>query len=303
MTTPQTTTDPDAQFADIRDEVTAAGGQFISLPHHVLVHLPGRDRLVATFDNRAALNTKEQRRPWGDALIRDQGWGCLGVMAREQNWYRCPELYPALERLVADTLIPAYDAFSLYGNSMGGFGALTFARLFPDPITVTFNAQTSLEHDVVPFERRFEPGRSLGDWTGPYIDGVEGAKDAAKNYVFYDPMVKEDNLHALRLDAPNAVMLPCPWLTHPFMPVLASMQLLKPTAIAALDGSLTRDGFFRDYRRRRFSDRYMQELLTAAMERGHTKLARAALDLRLSQRPSRHEELLRGIVTTGGVNA
>lgn len=300
MNAQDTSTGRYAQFADIRKEVSELGGQYIELPTHVIVHIPGKDRLVATFDNRAALNSNDQRRPWGDKLILEQGWGCLGVMAIEQNWYRCPDLYPTLETLVANTLVPAYSGFSLYGNSMGGFGALTFSRLFPDPITVTFNPQTSLMHDVVPFERRFEPGRGLGDWTGPYVDGAEGAACAAKNYVFYDPMVVEDKLHALRLVGANSVMFPCPWLTHPFMPVLASMQLLKPSAVSALEGTLTRKTFFDDFRRRRFSDRYMQELLTAAVSRGHSRLARAALEKRLLQRQSNQGDLLEGIVAAGG---
>lgn len=296
MDTSHDRTDPFASFEEIKQDVLERGGQYIELPSHVIVHIPGKDRLVACFDNRACVFSKKPRRPWGDSLVLSQGWGCLGVMALRQDWFRSELVFAALEDLVQSKLLPAYKSFSLYGNSMGGYGALAFAKLFPDPIVVTFNPQTSLEPTVVPFERRFEHGRSLGSWDGDYVDGVAGSTGAEKVYVFYDPMVKEDKLHAVRLDRPNAVMVPCPWLTHPFMSMLASMQLLRPVAIKALAGNLTRDGFYRDFRRRRSSERYMYELLTAAVARNHVDLARKALARRLEVWPSRDPDLLTAIV-------
>ncbi|MCV2870110.1 hypothetical protein OEW28_15885 [Defluviimonas sp. WL0002] len=292
----QTNADMFLRFDDIRREVLEAGGQYIVLPSHVIVHVPGKERLVVAFDNRASINGSNPRRPWGDALIRSQGWGLLGVMSTKQNWYRCPALFAALEDLCSGPLLDQYDHFSLYGNSMGGYGALTFASLFPDPIVVTFNPQTSLSPDVVPFERRFEPGRSLGDWSGPYIDGKQGAANAQKVYVFYDPMVLQDKLHALRMEGENAVLLGCPWLTHPFMSMFASMQLLRPTAVSALKGELNRSDFYRSFRRRRSSDRYMYELLSAAVARNHLRLAQKGLQKRLLEWPAADQAMLEAIV-------
>lgn len=268
-----------AKFADLRADVARAGGQVILLPSHIIAYFPGdRERLVVTFDNRAALNHEARPTIWGDALLKDKKWGRLGVMSLEPNWFRCEQLYAALEDLAANTLVPAYDNFGIYANSMGGYAALTFAGLFPNAITVTANPQTTLDEDIAPFETRFRMNKRLGDWTGRYVDGLDGARTAQKNYVFYDPMVKPDKLHALRLAGDNTELFPCPWMGHPFITIALTIKFWKPAVLASLEGKIDRAAFYHSFRARRQTPRYMQELLQGAVNRNHPRLARHALD-------------------------
>lgn len=207
----------DTGFERLREDVDASGGFWRETEHHVLAYLPGRERLVIGFDNLATVDVIP-RRIFGEPLIRAQGWGALGVLAKRKDWYRDASLFTEMERVANDGLFAQYPATSLYGASMGGFGALTFARLIPGATVFAFAPQTSLADDLVPFEGRYSFVRRFTDWSGPYRDAAEGIAEASVVQVVYDPTVPEDAAHAARLTGPNVRLLPQAYLTHKVPP-------------------------------------------------------------------------------------
>lgn len=281
---PETGADGVDRFAEARALAAAAGGFVIDLPNHLLVHIPppggpaGR-RLVVSFDNLASPRSQPPHLPWGHALFGKEGWGVLGVLARQGDFLRSEPLYDALERLAAQGLFASYGAVSMYGSSMGGYGAATFARLAPGCTVLAFAPQSTLDRDRAPFERRYPYAARMFDWKGRYSDAAEGIGAAGKAYLLYDPAVPEDRLHVRRLLAakPDAIALRCPFMSHKLPPALLRMKLLKPVALEGLAGSLTPKGFYRAIRARRENTAHRLRVIAAAVARGHLPLAERAV--------------------------
>lgn len=282
---------PDAAFDGIRARAAAAGGFVRDLPAHVLAFLPAPGpvprsarRLVITYDNLAAVRETEARIPWGQDFLVAQGWDVLGVMIRRKDWFRDPELIAAMEALATGGFFAGYGAVSAFGASMGGFGALTFAGLYPGATILAFAPQSTLDPALAPFETRYRYARRTLPWTGAYADAAAGAAAAGRLYLAFDPRLGEDAAHVARLSGPNAVALPMPHLGHKLPPALQRMGQLKPLARAALDGTLDLAAFRRMMRARLASPAYVEALLARAAERGHAAMALRAADRWLAER-------------------
>ena len=272
----------DEGFEELRGIAERTGGFFQETQHHVLAHLPGRDRLVVGFDNLASVNDLP-RRVFGQPLIRGQGWGALGILVKRKDWFRDAALFDALERIAADGLFRSYPEVSFYGASMGGFAALTFCRLSPGATVLAFAPQSTLAPDLAPFENRYRFVRRFTDWSGPYRDAAEGVSTARTVQIVYDPTIPQDAAHASRIAGPNVQLLPCAHLTHKVPPALRRMNLLKEVTLAGLHGSLDRDSFARMMRGRRNSIPWTVAMLEHAAAHGHARLALRVLDARLEK--------------------
>lgn len=275
-------------FDDIKAQALAKedqGAFFVELKDQILVHIPGKDRLVVSFDNHASISEDqtETRLPWAYGLIAKRGWGCLGVMNKRNGFYQQPDLHAALEAMRDDGFFKSYPAVSLYGASSGGFGACVFAGLAPNATVVATAPQSSLAHRLAPFETRYQYARRIELWNdreAPYQDAAIGLASAAKAYLFYDPYEVIDAQHLKRLRGANTVVLRCPHFTHKIPPVMRRLGLLKTIFEPALEGTLTPQEFYKAIRARKSVPMYQLKLLQDAMERGHFDLAeRTALTL------------------------
>lgn len=256
--------------------MTAAGGWFIDRPNHALSWLPGQGkRLVVTFDNLAALRETENRSPWGQAFLAAQGWDVLGVMAKRNDWFRDLPLWTALEGLRDDGFFSRFGAVSMYGSSMGGFGALAFAPLAPGCTVFAMAPQSTLCQTRAPFENRYRQARAYTDWSGPWADAAEGMKAAGRAYIAFDRYVPQDAAHVDRLIGPNVVPLAMPHLGHKLPPALQKMKILKALSTEALSGDLSLLRFAQLFRARHGSMPWKADLLERAREKGHLPLARA----------------------------
>lgn len=271
---------PGDPFAHQRKRVAAAGGFLIDLPHHVLSYLPGRgERLVVSFDNLAAVRETGDRQIWGQKFLLDHGFGLLGVQIRRKDWFRDAALIGALQGLRDEGFFRRFAAVSMYGASMGGFGALAFAPLAPGCTVLAFAPQRSLDRALCPFEARYRHARGSTDWTLPFSDAAAGAAAAGRVYLAFDPRLTEDRLHAAALAGPKVLPLPMPHLGHKLPPALLKMGLLKDLSLSALEGRLDAAGFARAMRARRQSVPWLADLLTRARTSGHQRLG-----LRLAER-------------------
>lgn len=278
---------PEAAFDAVRACTKRSGGFYYDLPDHLVVYLPqgetprAQQRLVITYDNLASRRELTRRMPWGHSFLEKEGYDILGVLAKRNIWFRDPLLFERLEALSASGFFGDFAAVSAFGSSMGGYGALAFASLYPDATVLAFAPQSSLARKIVPFERRYPYARKQGNWSGAYRDAAQGAAHAARSYILYDPYELEDAAHAARLAGPRAQLLRLPNHSHKLPPALKQMGRLKDVVRAGLTGTLDTDTFYQMMRDRRTSVAYLADLLEAARARGHYELglraARAAL--------------------------
>lgn len=265
-------------FEQIRQLATSVGGTFYETERHAVVHIPGRDRLLVGFDNLSSLTVEGPRKPWAYDLARGQGWGSLGVMIKTRDWFRSPDLWAYLGFLRDRGLFAGYPAVSMYGSSMGGYGACVFAPLAPGCTVVAFAPQSSLSMQDAPFESRYAYARNTFDWTTPeWRDAADGIDAAGKAYLVYDPTIPEDLQHAKRLMVPQAINLAWPDLTHKVPPSLKRMGILKSAAIGMLDGTMTPQSFHRLLRARLQTPAYIHRMLERASLKGHHMLVERAL--------------------------
>jgi len=259
-------------------EIHAGGdrqGSYTSLDNHAVLHIR-RDpaRLVVTFDNLANVNdTSPAREPWAYRFVRESGASHLAVMARRKDWYRCAQLIAHLQGMADAGVFAGPDRVWLTGTSMGGFAALAFASLAPGATVIAFSPQTTLDAELVPWERRFAMGRAR-NWSLPHSDAAFEIDETARVFVLYDPFFAPDRRHVARLEGDGVTHLRT-WCSGHFSPVfLRRAGLLKPVMRHALDGTLTPELFYGLYRARRRLPWYRKALQTNAQERGHESLAR-----------------------------
>lgn len=267
-------------FSEIRDLASQRGGEFHETENYAVVHLPGKDRLLCGFDNLSSIKSEGPRKPWAFELAESHGWGMLGVMVKRNDWYQSPDLVPVMEGLQERGLFSSYSAVTMYGASMGAFGAATFARLAPGCTVVAFAPQSSLAADLAPFEKRYKFAKKITDWsTGRYRDAAEGIRSADKVYLVHDPLIAMDRSHVERLAGENTVDLRWPYLTHKIPPAFRRMKILKPMALEMIQGTMCEARFFELLRARKTCTAYLVRMLDGAADRGHAKLGLAAMKI------------------------
>ncbi|MFN6925740.1 MAG: hypothetical protein ACK4P8_08825 [Tabrizicola sp.] len=273
-------------FARQRQRAADLGGFLWELDRHVLTWLPGRgERLVVTFDNLAAVRETVDRIAWGQAFLQAQGFDILAVQIKRRDWFRDSQLIAALQSLRDDGFFSRFPAVSMYGSSMGAFGALAFAPLAPGCTVMAFAPQRSLDPTLCPFETRYRHARLTTDWTLPFGDAAEGLHAASRAYVAFDPTQPEDTQHAAALSAPNVTFLPMRHMGHKLPPGLLKMGLLKALSLKAFNAQLELPEFARMMRARRDSIPWRADLLARCRARGHYRLGLKAAAWMMTDRP------------------
>ena len=138
---------------------------------------------MITFGNLSTSREAGERFPWAHALVAQQGRSILGVINNTNDWFRAANLHRALERLSAQGFFAGFDRICVYGSSMGGFGALTFAPLFPKSHAVVFAPQSTLDRRRASFETRYRFARRNNDWHGQWSDAAEGVRALRSGYL------------------------------------------------------------------------------------------------------------------------
>lgn len=260
---------------------------------HYLDFTPDGEDLVLTFDADEA-GSDAARLPWLYKPFRDEGLAVLGVKMKRADWYRGEALQAFFQSMDFHDLLHAYRRVVFTGSSMGGFGALTFSTV--GSLVIAHNPQTTLDPELTPWDKRFPDSRLL-DWSGRFARAEEGARQAERVFVTYDPFDAADARHVARLDPGNLVPLKAPMLGHPLAGFLRRIGLLAELVPLALSGDLTPEWWHGAIRRRRDLARY--HLLMA--DRVGTPEAMAKLMARawlLSADERRTQERIRRLVTS-----
>jgi hypothetical protein len=213
---------------------------------------PEGEDLVLSFDADDS-SANPDRLPWLYRPFRDQGLAVLGVKMKRADWFRGEALHDFFQSPDFRLLIGGYDRVLFTGSSMGGFAALTFST--PGSLVLAHNPQTNLDPALTPWDTRFPESRSL-DWNGRFARAEDGARQAARVFVTYDPFDAIDSRHVDRLDPANLVRLKAPLLGTPLPGFLRRIGLLTELVPLALSGELTPEWWYGAIRKRRELARY-----------------------------------------------
>ncbi|MCE5972294.1 hypothetical protein LZA78_02150 [Sinirhodobacter sp. WL0062] len=265
------------------DEICPAGprkGYFHWLGHHGASFVDrGPEHLVVTFDNLHNVgDIRPERNPWAAKFCADNGWSHLGIISQRPDWLRDADLIAFFREQADRGFFERFRRVSFAGTSMGGFGAVAFSALSPGATVVAFSPQSTLDRQLVPWERRFAKGRSA-DWSLPFSDAAQGITTARKVWLIYDPFNAPDRRHVERLAGPNVTALRAPGLGHKTALALNRMGLLQPVIESALDGQLETRAFAQMIRARRSLFIYREEMAGYLTRRGQEARANRLRDL------------------------
>ncbi len=156
------------------------------------VLFPGRsDRLIVTFDHRRADRAGFAPANHATSFAR-QGFSQLSIKTAANDWFvnRDTEaLERALEGVTAD-----HERVQALGYSMGGYGALRFARALRARQVVAVSPQASIDPSRVPWDPRYSvEGRG---WDGALGDLGPRAVPRLSGLIVLDPFVRPDLRHA-----------------------------------------------------------------------------------------------------------
>lgn len=235
---------------------------------HTALFVKSGKTLIISFENLDHVYAQGNRLPWGFEFVQKQGWSILGMMAHGWTWYRDEAVFAFFNRLRDEKFFDQFDRVVFYGASMGGYAACAFAAACPGATVVAISPQATLDRDLCSWEKRYHKVWKR-DFTSQYGYAPDMSATAQNVYIFYDPLEPPDAMHAALFQNPNVTKFKCRFQGHRIASGLQQMGILKSVVTACVDGTLTRDGFYKLLRARRDFKRYLRELILRIDETKH----------------------------------
>jgi pimeloyl-ACP methyl ester carboxylesterase len=231
----------------------------ISLEHKSLF-LRGNSTLVVTFDNLDDARQSPDRMPWGVNFISSMGWSSLGIMAHGHTWYRDPALIRYFDELAEDRFFEGFEKVVFYGTSMGGYAAAAYSAASPGSTVIAVNPQATLERDRAGWETRFRPAWRR-DFSGRYGFAPDSIRQARKMYLFYNPAIQADAMHASLFWGDNVHKIRCAHMGHGILSVWRQMGVLKKIVAGCVNDDISSLGLYQLLRARRVSPAWQKMML------------------------------------------
>ncbi len=247
---------------------------------------PGSDVLAVTFDNLSSVGEYDPPQPWLRWRMEQAGISILGLMASRKDWYRNPDT-PALISALRDVgIFGRFRRVVFVGASMGGFAALAYAPMVPGAAVLAFSPQSTLSRDIAPFERRYRYAARKWDWSDTaHLDGAEAGRAGAEITLVYDPFVKEDREHALRIVGAGVRHVPVALMGHRAIRQIKAVGGLQDMLEGVIKGTTDWPAFWRTFRARRAQTAWQRALVAEATARGHAARLPGALAALLRSNP------------------
>lgn len=203
-----------------------------------------------------------------------RGYAHLHIQSRDNDWFINGET-EAFES-VLQQFSARFDEVVAMGFSMGGYGALRFARVLHLSRVMAISPQVSIDPALVPFDRRYRAeargwDTDLGDMTtrGTAVQGV----------VLVDPFKPLDLGHGRMVCEifPNLHLVKLPCGGHPATRTIRQGGRFDWLKTALAEDTLNPRDITRAHRDvRRKSESYWRHLSVVAKGHGHQDLARFA---------------------------
>ncbi|WP_143093016.1 phosphoadenosine phosphosulfate reductase [Celeribacter neptunius] len=230
------------------------------------VFLDEKPRLLVSFDTfERSTERTDKGYPLGMELASQQGWSSLTLLAHSSddnaNWFRSKKIYRYFDRLVDEGFFEDFDQVVFYGAGACGYAAAAYSVVAPGATVITIAPQATLESRLASWDRRFPKTRRM-DFTSRYgfaPDMIDGAEQA---YVFYDPRIEADAMHAALFHKPHVTNVPCRLFGSDPEYEMIEMKALAPILEAAMLGTLTPRVITRALRNRHFNGGYQRRLLS-----------------------------------------
>lgn len=227
--------------------------------------------LLVSFENIDTVLSRPDARPMAYHLIADHGWSALTIMSDGDSWFRSPRIYAYFDRLVDDGFFEDFDNVVFYGEGACGYAAAAYSVAAPGAKVVALRPQATLDPRVANWDNRYRKQRrnNFTDRYGYAPDMIDAADTA---YIFFDPEIAEDSMHAALFTKPNVVKLRMRHLGYQMERHLTQMKILPEMIFEAGEGILDEDVFYRAYRIRRRYLPYLRGLLKHLKHDGRDQL-------------------------------
>lgn len=246
-----------AQLAGLADE----SGYFEPLgDSHSVGFFDEGKTLVVTFENINSVLSRPDARPMAYHLIDTHGWSALTLFSEGDTWFRDPRVIGYFDRLVDDGFFEDFDNVVFYGEGSCGYAAAAYSVASPGAKVVALRPQATLDARVANWDSRYKHMRKM-DFSHRYGYAPDMIDAADSAYIFYDPEILQDSMHAALFTKANVTKLRMRHLGYHLEKHLLQMSILPDMIREAGDGVLDEDVFYRAYRVRRRYLPYLRNLL------------------------------------------
>ncbi|RBP93648.1 hypothetical protein DFO80_10572 [Rhodobacter sp. 140A] len=242
-------------------------------PAHAALFADRGPVLLVSFESRGAIRSRgEGQMPLGYAVAETADHSSLTLISDRDTWFRDPAVYAFFDRLVDDGFFEDFDRVVFYGAGPCGYAAAAFSVVAPGATVIAIQPQATLEPRLTGWDDRFTEMRRLcfTDRYGFAPDMLEGVGRA---YVLFDPAVTLDAMHAALMARPWVELLACFGAGSTVERMLTDLDVLETMLTQACAGSFDAMSFWRLYRTRRTSGRYLRHRLAHLEGAGRTYLA------------------------------
>ncbi|QYK42993.1 MAG: phosphoadenosine phosphosulfate reductase [Paracoccaceae bacterium] len=239
-------------------------------PRHRAVFCDDGTTLLVTFEQAETVRAEAPGRlPFGLTLARAYGWSQLCILAEGTTWWRDEGVWRYMDRLVDDAFFEDFDRVLFYGAGPGGYAAAAYSVVAPGAQVLAICPQATLTPALAGWDARFPAARRL-DFTGRYGFAPDMTEGAGHAHVVFDPLERDDAMHAALFHRPWVTLLPARRLGGNLELVLRRLGVLDGLIVAAVEGRLDRAGFARALRMRRNYGPYLKRMLQISADTGHT---------------------------------
>ncbi|MEM6889106.1 MAG: phosphoadenosine phosphosulfate reductase [Pseudomonadota bacterium] len=232
----------------------------LSPRHYAVLSEHGSTLMVSfeTLDSILALSPLAQ--PLGWDMARRLGWSTLSLISRGETWFREESVFEYIDALSDDGFFDEFDTVLFYGAGSGAHAAAAFSVAAPGARVLCIQPQATLDPLRAGWDTRFAHMRRT-DFHSRYgyaPDMIDAAEAAC---VIFDPLEREDAMHASLFHASHVMQLPMHGMGAALASDLWQMGVLHDTIAQTAAGTLTRSGFARALRARRGHLPYLHRLL------------------------------------------
>ncbi|MFC0407388.1 tetratricopeptide repeat protein [Roseomonas elaeocarpi] len=170
---------------------------------------------------------------WGKHFCQQAQINAVGFMCRRSDWFPASAMLPAIAQVLPQ--ISQFRHRITYGGSMGGFGALRYAKELGADTTIAYSPQYSIDPKIV---GHFDP--NFTELFQPLLNNAmepDQRHIAEHAYVFFDPLHVKDREHArlIKAAAPGVILIDMPHTGHSAGSAFASTYKATRLIEAALN--------------------------------------------------------------------